>query len=91
MDAGVFAVAAANRSLLHSPDFIKNETSCRPAIYSAMQLEKYFREAQQIIFVVPRQNHFVRHLSTFITNSLISHKNTIALYNITSYQSEMQY
>lgn len=114
MDAGVFAVDAANRSLLHSLDFIKDETpatlcihrllpplpselrvqaekSCRPAIYSTTELENYFQKAQRIILVVPRQNHFVRRLSTFITNTLVSHKSTIPLYNITSYQSKMQH
>ena len=65
MGAGVFAVAAANQSLLYSFDSIKDKTpaalsihrlqpllpsklrvqaerSCRPAIHSTMQLEKYF-------------------------------------------------
>ena len=55
MDAGVFAVAAANRSLLHSLDFNKDETPAALCIHRLLPL-------------LP----FVRRLSTFITNTLIS-------------------
>lgn len=55
MDAGVFAVAAANRSLLHSLDFDKDETPAALCIHRLLPLIS-----------------FVRRLSTFITNTLIS-------------------